>query len=66
MSNRDIIEILTEMIEEKDHIIDLDNRNISELIGLLHQHMATKDINDLPVMEDISEAARLRREMRTL
>lgn len=63
MSDRQMIEHLTGMIETQNRIIKLQSKSINTLFLLLHQFISASELDNLPVMQEINEAARLRREM---
>lgn len=49
-----------EVVETQNIIISMQSRVIDELFKLLSQHIATKELDNLPVLGTINEAAKLR------
>lgn len=66
MSNRDMIERLAGMVETQNKIIKLYSKGLNTLFALLHQYISATELDNLPVMDDINAAAKLRREMEEL
>ena len=66
MSSQQMIELLSGMIETYNKIVRLQARAINSLFALLHQYISASELDELPAIKDINEAARLRREMEAL
>ena len=66
MSDRELITRLTQIAERKGEIITLQTGVINTLLSLLSMYISSEDLDSLPVIKDINEAAEIRREMEGL
>lgn len=57
-----IREIKLELFESQSEIIRIQSEVIDELFGLLSQHMETGELDNIPAIEKINRAAKLRAE----
>lgn len=54
---------LTEVVHQQSEIIGIQSGVIDELFSLLAQHITAEELDRLPVIARINEAATIRREM---
>ena len=62
MMSKFIREIRLEIFESQSEIIRIQSEVIDDLFRLLSQHMEAEELDSLPVISKINEAATLRRE----
>lgn len=57
-------EVKLELVEALSQIIEIQEECIDELFRLLAQHMEAEELNKLPILDRINEAAMIRAEAR--